>query len=92
MTGPDANRDNVPRAQDLSAQDLSAQDPSSTDFDQAAVPEGTVWFRGGPLAGLEGIIVDRRESGRYLVQLHHGVYVEASRDDFSVPASPPSSH
>ena len=42
-----------------------------------------VRFNDGPLKGFEGIIVDRRESGRYLIQLHQGVYVEANLVEFS---------
>lgn len=30
----------------------------------------------GPLEGFEGTIVDRRPTGRYLVQIFPGVYVE----------------
>jgi hypothetical protein len=39
--------------------------------------ERTVRFCTGPLQGLTGTIIHRRESGCYLVQLHEGIYVEA---------------
>ncbi len=33
----------------------------------------------GPLAGSEGVVADIRSSGRYLVQLYQGVYIETRR-------------
>jgi hypothetical protein len=46
-----------------------------------------VCFNAGPFKGFEGIIVERRKSGRFLIQLHQGVYVEANLVEFS-PCSP----
>jgi len=54
-------------------------DPQSQDV----FVSSPVHFNEGPFAGFEGIIVERRESGRYLIQLHHGVYVEASLVEFA---------
>lgn len=45
-----------------------------------------VRFAEGPFEGFEGIIVDRRASGRYLIQLHQGVYVETSLVEFERPS------
>ncbi len=56
--------------------------------DAAAAESSTVCFHEGPLRGYEGIIVERRKSGRYLIQLHQGVYVEANLVEFSpIPAA-----
>jgi len=42
-----------------------------------------VFIADGPLKGFEGIVVDRRPSGRYLVQLFQGVLVETELVRFS---------
>lgn len=67
----------------MSQLDLAASganhDPQSKDV-FVSTP---VHFNEGPFAGFEGIIVERRESGRYLIQLHHGVYVEANLVEFA---------
>ena len=63
-------------------------DTPDNDENQEIVPDAcaistAVRFNEGPLKGFEGIIVDRRESGRYLIQIHKGVYVEASLVEFT---------
>ncbi len=56
----------------------TAEEPATDSSpDRSGTPQ-TVRVGDGPLAGFEGIIVERRASGRYLVQLYQGVYVETS--------------
>jgi hypothetical protein len=51
-----------------------------------------VRFGQGPLEGVEGTLVDRRASGRYLIQLHQGVYVEANLVELAIQNAATSEH
>jgi hypothetical protein len=67
---------------------VDAFDSKESNVNQAltadtAVPAAPVCFNAGPFKGFEGIIVERRNSGRYLIQLHEGVCVEANLVEFS---------
>ena len=80
MTGVDANTNNVER-----------NEPSPAPDPRPAHTGQIVRFGGGPLAGVEGVIVDRCESGQYLVQLSQGVYVETTLAEFDALYSPHAS-
>ena len=68
---------------------VTALESNTGDFGQPVGPDLTaavpspVCLNDGPFKGFEGIIVERRTSGRYLIQLHQGVYVEANLVEFS---------
>lgn len=71
---------------------MDTYDSHGSSVDQAVtsdpvVSAAPVCFNAGPFKGFEGIIVERRNSGRYLIQLHQGVYVEASLVEFSPAVS-----
>ena len=55
-------------------------DPTLPDPGAASSP---ICFNDGPFKGFEGIIIERRKSGRYLIQLRQGVYVEANLVEFT---------